>query len=201
MSRISAQYVDGLEFRIKELGEQVEKLTKERDEYRLKYKLKADKADTYSREASTHEDTIEFATEYALNTANYLHQHFFDDVPQWRPLDDLIGLQTQISNMVTGIGEQLATLAEQNEKFRETLSRWRYQNLSYNWCCGNCGAVDGDEHKEGCVLSLPNLATPVLNRIRAEGMRMAADLLDNPMDRAAAQKIRTRSDEMEKTYG
>ena len=31
MSGISAQYVDGLEFRIKELREQVEKLMKERE--------------------------------------------------------------------------------------------------------------------------------------------------------------------------
>lgn len=72
--------------------------------------------------------------------------------------------------------EQLAALAAQNEKFRETLSRWRYQNLSYNWCCGNCGAVDGDEHKEGCALSLPDLASPVLNRIRAEGMRISTEI-------------------------
>lgn len=75
--------------------------------------------------------------------------------------------------------EQLAALAAQNEKFRETLSRWRYQNLSYNWCCGNCGAVDGDEHKEGCALSLPDLASPVLNRIRAEAYREAADIVEN----------------------
>ena len=34
MSGISAQYADGLELRIKELGEQVEKLTKERDALR-----------------------------------------------------------------------------------------------------------------------------------------------------------------------
>ncbi len=64
--------------------------------------------------------------------------------------------------------EELAALAEQNEKFRETLSRWRYQNLSYNWCCGNCGAVDGDGHKEGCALSLPDLATIILNKEEGE---------------------------------
>ena len=108
-----------MENEIISLREQVEKLTKERDE---------------------------------------LHRAFNQPVPrsEWEKMQ-----------------EQLAALAEQNEKFRETLSRWRYQNLSYNWCCGNCGAVDGDEHKEGCVLSLPNLATPVLNRIRAEAMEGA----------------------------
>ena len=64
--------------------------------------------------------------------------------------------------------EELAALAEQNEKMREDLSRWRYQNLSYNWCCGNCGAVDGDGHKEGCALSLPDLATIILNKEEGE---------------------------------
>ena len=89
--------------------------------------------------------------------------------------------------------EQLAALAEQNEKFRETLSRWRYQNLSYNWCCGNCGAVDGDEHKEGCALSLPDLASPVLNRIRTEGNEAiiaAANALENIASTSSSTRIR-----------
>lgn len=98
--------------------------------------------------------------------------------------------------------QQLAALAEQNEKFRETLSRWRYQNLSYNWCCGNCGAVDGDEHKEGCALSLPNLATPVLNRIRAEAMEEAAKIANEHEGVAwAVSAIRNRKAELEKTNG
>ena len=97
--------------------------------------------------------------------------------------------------------KELAALAEQNAKFRETLSRWRYQNLSYNWCCGHCGNEVEDGHKEGCALSLPDLASPVLNRIRAEGMRMAAEILIDPMDRAAAQKICAQADELEKQNG
>ena len=97
---------------------------------------------------------------------------------------------------------QLAALAEQNEKFRETLSRWRYQNLSYNWCCGNCGAVDGDEHKEGCALSLPDLASPVLNRIRAEAMEEAAKIANEHEGVAwAVSAIRNRKAELEKTNG
>ena len=43
MNGISAQYVDGLEFRIKELTEQVEKLTKERDEYKSGFEAAASK--------------------------------------------------------------------------------------------------------------------------------------------------------------
>ena len=88
--------------------------------------------------------------------------------------------------------EQLAALAEQNEKMREALRLARFDSL-------NMTLAGWEKLKEAAVL--PDLATPVLNRIRAEGMRMAADLLDNPMDRAAAQKIRTRADELEKTYG
>ena len=85
--------------------------------------------------------------------------------------------------------EQLAALAEQNEKMREALRLARFDSL-------NMTLAGWEKLKEAAVL--PDLATPVLNRIRAEGMRMAADLLDNPMDRAAAQKIRARADELEK---
>ena len=74
--------------------------------------------------------------------------------------------QHLVNRELSTLNIQLATLAEQNAKMREDLSRWRYQNLSYNWCCGNCGVVEGDEHKEGCALSIPDLATPVLNRMK-----------------------------------
>ena len=157
MSGISAQYVNGLEFRIKELGEQIEKLTKERDTLKtvpMKYRR------------------MKFNAE----------------------LQDEVRQQEQ----------QLAALAKQNAKFRETLSRWRYQNLSYNWCCGNCGAVDGDEHKEGCALSLPDLATPVLNRIKAECMREAAMHCSKHGSRTAdevSEDLFANADELEQSNG
>lgn len=78
--------------------------------------------------------------------------------------------------------EQLAALAEQNEKLRKALTKWRYLNSSYNWRCGYCGNEEGGEHKEGCALSLPNLSTPVLNKYRAEGMRMAAEICEHISD-------------------
>ena len=96
---------------LRELREQVEKLTKERDEWK----------------------TVPM---------KYRRMQF----------------NAELQDEVTQLQKQLAVLAEQNAKMREDLSRWRYQNLSYNWCCGNCGVVEGDEHKEGCALSLPNLA-------------------------------------------
>ena len=59
--------------------------------------------------------------------------------------------------------EQLAALAEQNEKMRKVLLRLAClgNGDQYGNSIGNCIAQE--------ALSLPDLATPVLNRIRAEG--------------------------------
>ena len=87
--------------------------------------------------------------------------------------------------------EQLAALAEQNEKLREAL-------------------VDCEQALDECrdypitydsvieALSLPNLASPVLNRIRADGMKEAF-LLYSPDDTAQdwVDKILARADELE----
>ena len=108
---------------LRELREQVEKLTKERDE---------------------------------------LHRAFNQPVPQseWEKMQ-----------------EQLATLAEQNEKMRKALTKWRYLDSSYNWRCGSCGNRVEGGHKKSCALFLTNLATPVLNRIKAEAYREAAEIV------------------------
>ena len=96
---------------------------------------------------------------------------------------------------IENLHEQLATLAEQNEKLRKVLLRLAClgNGDQYGNSIGNCIAQE--------ALSLPDLASPVLNRIRAEGMRMAAEILIDPMDRAAAQKIRAQADELEKQNG
>ena len=90
--------------------------------------------------------------------------------------------------------EQLAALAEQNEKFRTTL-----ENTFVASHLDSTATIAVWRVK--AALSLPDLASPVLNRIRAEGMRMAAEILIDPMDRAAAQKICAQADELEKTNG
>ena len=66
--------------------------------------------------------------------------------------------------------KELAALAEQNEKLRKVLLRLA--------CLGN-----GDQYGNSIgnyiaqeALSLPNLASPVLNRIRAEGMRISTEI-------------------------
>ena len=90
--------------------------------------------------------------------------------------------------------EQLLALAEQNAKMRKVLLRLA--------CLGN-----GDQYGNSIgnyiaqeALSLPDLASPVLNRIRAEGMRMAADICSEKHSLSGAEEaIRARAAELEKT--
>ena len=95
---------------------------------------------------------------------------------------------------------QLAAIASQNEKMRAFLEfAWKYIPMSEY-------AFEILEH----AMNLPNLATPVLNRIRAEGMRMAAEICETTFahgilqlgHRAAiAKAIRAQADELEKQNG
>ena len=110
----------------------------------------------------------------------------------------------ELQDEVTQLQKQLAALAEQNAKMRKALTKWRYMDSSYNWRCGHCGNEVEDGHKEGCALSLPNLATPVLNQYRAEGMRMAADYCTKNTLASAhslAVRLRDQAAELEKTNG
>ena len=100
--------------------------------------------------------------------------------------------------------EQLAALAEQNEKFRKLLP-----------CCntGRYGYSIQQMYFE--VAQLPDLASPVLNRIRAEGVRKASTFIslvrndwasagDNLSVQAAEYLISAldaRAAELEKTNG
>ena len=121
----------------------------------------------------------------------------------------------ELQDEVTQLQKQLAALAEQNAKMRKALTKWRYLDSSYNWRCGPCGNEVEKGHKKGCALSLTNLATPVLNRIKAEAYREAADIVENinvytfvhggsSYDdggltlSSAASAIRAKADELEK---
>ena len=96
--------------------------------------------------------------------------------------------------------EELAALAEQNEKQRAFLEfAWKYIPMSEY-------AFEILEH----AMNLPNLASPVLNRIRADGMRMAAEICETAFahgilqlgHRAAiAKAIRAKADELENSNG
>ena len=88
--------------------------------------------------------------------------------------------------------EQLSAIAEQNEKMRVAL-----QAMVDEAFARNCGLKIADD-----ALSLPDLASPVLNRIRAEGMRMAADICSEKHSLSGAEEaIRARAAELEKTNG
>ena len=95
--------------------------------------------------------------------------------------------------------EQLAALAEQNAKMRKVLLRLAClgNGDQYGNSIGNCIAQE--------ALSLPDLASPVLNRIRAEGMEMAAkwfnDHVDNRTDTWQAQELRRMAAELRNTNG
>ena len=172
-----ADMVDSLEREVSSLREQVEKLTMERDTEIARNR------------------PLQSLIKSTEETKSFLLKKSEENKEAVKQLDS----ERQANALLT---EELAALAEQNEKFRETLSRWRYQNLSYNWCCGNCGAVDWDEHKEGCALSIPDLASPVLNRIRAEAMEEAAKIANEHEGVAwAVSAIRNRKAELEKSNG
>ena len=117
--------------------------------------------------------------------------------------------------------EQLAALAEQNEKRVELIRRLYVELFHCDQQMTNTLDEEGEplwqtgstvrgvlrDAKE--VLSLPDLASPVLNRIRAEGMREGAIVCDEavakwegPWKNAAntlGGAIRARADELEKT--
>ena len=85
--------------------------------------------------------------------------------------------QHVVNRELATLTKQLAALAKQNEKMRKALTKWRYLDSSYHWRCGPCGNEVEGGHKKGCALSLTNLTTPVLNRIKAEAYREAAEIV------------------------
>ena len=151
MSGISAQYADGLEFRIKELGEQVEELTASESYWKAESAAAWDKCEEWKLE----NEKLTKERDASISDVDTIAQHNIE------------------------LQQQLAALAEQNKKMRKALTKWRYLDSSYNWRCGPCGNEVEKGHKKDCALSLTNLATPVLNRIKAEAYREAADIVEN----------------------
>ena len=118
-----------MENEIISLREQVEKLTKERDEMRTR-----------------------------IDAANSNHVYYQELIGEW----SMYGERTE---------KQLAALAEQNAKMRKVLLRLAClgNGDQYGNSIGNCIAQE--------ALSLPDLATPVLNQIKAEAYREAAGIV------------------------
>lgn len=111
--------------------------------------------------------------------------------------------------------EQLAAFAEQNEKMRNVM-RAIAEAVDYYYT-----EKSADRYCFHEAISLPNLASPVLNRIRAEGMREAEKIVRKRVQwvsngqgiqyrstapesisaESLADEIRARADELEKTNG
>ena len=92
--------------------------------------------------------------------------------------------------------EQLAALAEQNEKMRKVLLRLAClgNGDQYGNSIGNCIAQE--------ALSLPNLATPLLNRLKAEAYREAAMHCSKHGSRTAdevSEDLFAKADELEQS--
>lgn len=172
-----ADMVDSLEQEVSTLREQVEKLTKERDTEIARNR------------------PLQSMIKSQEEIKSFLLKKSEENKEAVKQLDS----ERQANALLT---EELAALAEQNAKMRKALTKWRYLDGSYNWRCGHCGNEVEDGHKEGCALSLPDLASPVLNRIRAEAMEEAAKIANEHEGVAwAVSAIRNRKAELEKTNG
>ncbi len=137
--------------------------------------------------------------------------------------DELVGAQLLNRNALRLKDEQLAALAEQNEKLKEAT------NLIYSWAnnwdsefMNDPDWLEQDYPIIQSTIFLPNLSTPVLNKYRAEGMRVAAEICEHISDEYREREgrrypelktdaetgasdcessIRARADELEKTNG
>ena len=173
-----ADMVDSLEQEVSTLREQVEKLTEECVVLRASARSKFETI-------ATLEQQVEKLT---------------------KERDDLRSRRCEVCGYLeherehTGcLREQLTALAEQNEKLRKVLLRLAClgNGDQYGNSIGNCIAQE--------ALSLPDLATPVLNKYRAEGMRIAAELVEAHhtwiTNVAAGKLLRAKADELENSNG
>ena len=156
------------------LREQVEKLTKERDTEIARNR------------------PLQSLIKSTEETKSFLLKKSEENKEAVKQLDS----ERQANALLT---EELAALAEQNEKLRKVLLRLAClgNGDQYGNSIGNCIAQE--------ALSLPDLASPVLNRIRAEALNKAAkwfnDNVDNRTDTWQAQELRRMADELEKNNG
>ncbi len=167
MSGISAQYADGLEFRIKELGEQVEKLKAELKSIDGALNdLRANLTLTTSEIIWELKDKLEKLTKErdALKTVPMKYRR--------------MQFNAELQDEVTQLQKQLAALAEQNEKMQAALKlalpcveRARdVEDCSYG--------RNFSEHRRDLAhkrfdavkesIELPNLATSILNKEEGE---------------------------------
>ena len=73
--------------------------------------------------------------------------------------------------------EQLAALAEQNKKMRAFVIKVSEQTPEKPDYWSSCGQCEHNSSNAEDLLELPDLATPVLNQIKAEAYREAAGIV------------------------
>lgn len=176
MSGISAQYVDGLEFRIKELGEQVEK---------LKAELKSIDGALNDPRANLTLTTSEIIRELKGQVEKLTKER--DDLRSRRcEVCGYLDSERQANALLT---KKLAALTKRNERLTRALNYCVRQIVEFEDVPGVAEA-----------LRLPDLATPALNRIKAEAYREAADICSEKHSLSGAEEaIRARAAELEKT--
>lgn len=131
---------------------------------------------------------------------------------------DLHCVASDLSAQVRERDEQLTALAEQNEKLKaERSSVWMVANKVSMMLFATKEDAEQSQSQRGASTyilpvkvpvfgaQLPDLASPVLNRIRAEALDQAAkwfnDNVDNRTDTWQAQELRRMAAELEKTNG
>ena len=175
---------------INTLREQVEKLTEESVVLRASSRSKLETISSLELQVEklTKERDAEIARNRPLQsliklteeTKSFLLKKSEENKEAVKQLDS----ERQANALLT---EELAALAEQNEKMRKVLLRLAClgNGDQYGNSIGNCIAQE--------ALSLPDLATPVLNRIKAEAYREAAEIA-GPEDTYQDQWFKAKSD-------
>ena len=204
------------------LREQVEKLTEAYDQCGRTvqdYGRTIGQTESRLREVATHCANVEQQLAALAEQNEKLTKERDTEIARNRPLQSLIKSQEEIKSFLLKkseenkeavkqldserqanalLTEELAALAEQNEKMRDALT----EAMGWNWLDEDVPPEIGKQIDD--AFALQNLATPVLNRIRAEGMRRAAKFcVDNPMSDAhcLAEMLRAEADELEKQNG
>ena len=184
-----------------ELEAHWKKIVTERDEYAEALREQVEKLTKERDTEIARNRPLQSLIKSTEETKSFLRKKSEENKEAVKQLDS----ERQANALLT---EELAALAEQNELLTRAL----------NYCVSQIVEFE-DVPGVAEALRLPNLASPVLNRIRAEGMEMAAGVADaltqassDPDTRSpaaawclwtldSAKAIRARADELEKSNG
>lgn len=188
------------------LREQVEKLTKERDDLRSRRCEVCGYLEHEREHTGCLREQVERLTE-AYDQCGRTVQDY------GRTIDQTESRLREVATHCANVEQQLAALAEQNERQSKALNTLldisQVSHVSANTLESVCRSA----------LSIPDLATPVLNKYRAEGVREAEKIVRKRVQwvsngqgiqyrstapesisaESLADEIRARADELEKT--